>query len=65
MEIWLTSDDRDMVRVKASELNITVIRLIAVNRIKGRGSGLAIVYNADFDVKLLSSSKGNTVQFAI
>ena len=36
-----------------------------MNRIKGRGGGLVIVYNSDLDVKLLISSKRNSFQFII
>ena len=64
-ETWLTSKDRDKVWMEASELKRNNNRLMTVNRTKGRGGGLAIVYNSDFDMKLFSSSERNTFQFAI
>ena len=64
-ETSLTSEDRDKVWMEASELNRNKYRLLAVNRTKGRRDGLAIVYNSDFDMKLLSSGERDTFQFAI
>ena len=64
-ETWLASDDKHIVWAKVSELNKNNYRLIAVNMNKGRGGGLAIMYNSDLDVKLLSNSERNTFQFAI
>ena len=64
-ETWLTSNDRDKVWMEASELNRNNCRLMAVNRTKGRGGGLATVYNSDLDLKLFSSSERNTFQFSI
>ena len=64
-ETWLTSDDKDIVLAKVSELNKNNYRLIEVSRIRGRGGALVIVYDSDLDMKLLSNSERNTFEFAI
>ena len=64
-ETWLTSKDRDYIWMEVSELNRNNYRLMTVNKTKGRGIGVAIGYNSDMDMKLLSSSERNTFQFAI
>ena len=51
METWLTSGDKDIVWAKVSNLNVNNNRLIAVNRIEGRGGALAIMYNSNLDMK--------------
>ena len=65
-EAWLTLKDRDKVWMEASQLNRNNDRLMTVNRTtKGRGGDLAVVYNSDLDIKLLSSSERNTFKFSI
>ena len=62
-ETWLNTLDEAW--VAGSEFNCDAYSVSTVNRKKGRGGGLALVYRRGATVKLKSCANKNTFEFAI